>query len=160
MKNQRTWWFSLACLLIVAMVLAACGGGAEPAAEEPAAPAQEETAAEEPASEEPAAEEPAAEEPAASGEKVTMAPKIAMRSSSNPSRRIPTMIQLPPPRWLTACLASLTSTVPPFPTSPGRVTSSRCPSPKLNWMKWAFWITTSAVTMAKFTPWVSLTWLC
>ena len=82
MKNQRTWWFSLACLLIVAMVLAACGGGAEPAAEEPAAPAQEETAAEEPASEEPAAEEPAAEEPAASGEKVTMG--LWTHSAGNP----------------------------------------------------------------------------
>ncbi len=62
MKNQRTWWFSLACLLILAMVLVACGSGAEPAAPdslesaEPAAPAQEETVAEEPAAEEPVEE--------------------------------------------------------------------------------------------------------
>lgn len=48
----------LSVLIALSMLLAACGGGAAPAAEEPAA---EEPAA--PAAEEPAAEEPAAEEP-------------------------------------------------------------------------------------------------
>lgn len=49
------------------LVLAACGGGVNEAAESPAAeePAAEAPAAEEPAAEAPAAEEPAAEEPAA-----------------------------------------------------------------------------------------------
>jgi simple sugar transport system substrate-binding protein len=60
----------LAVLVILTMVLAACGATAEPAkptaapAEPTAAPVVEEPAAEEPAAEEPAAEEPAAEEPA------------------------------------------------------------------------------------------------
>jgi len=57
--------YVLSLLIIVSMVLAACGGGAEP--EEPAAPVAEEPtapAAEEPAVEEPTAEEPAMEEPA------------------------------------------------------------------------------------------------
>ena len=76
MLNRRLWTL-LSVLLVLALVLAACGGGQEPAAEEPAAeePAAEEPAAEEPAAEEPAAEEPAAEEPAAeelSGEVVTI----------------------------------------------------------------------------------------
>jgi basic membrane protein A len=52
----------LAALMVLALVLGACGTTEEPAAEEPAA---EEPAAEEPAAEEPAAEEPAAEEPSA-----------------------------------------------------------------------------------------------
>ncbi len=71
--------FLLITILVLGLLLVACGGQAaapaveepaaeveEPAAEEPAAeePA-EEVAAEEPAAEEPAAEEPAAEEPAA-----------------------------------------------------------------------------------------------
>jgi general L-amino acid transport system substrate-binding protein len=57
----------LIALVILSMLLAACGGGAEPTTAEPAAeePAAEEPAAEEPAAEEPATEEPAAEEPAA-----------------------------------------------------------------------------------------------
>jgi basic membrane protein A len=57
----------LAVGLAASLVLAACGGDDDDAAEEPAAeePAAEEPAAEEPAAEEPAAEEPAAEEPAA-----------------------------------------------------------------------------------------------
>ncbi len=54
----------LSLLLIFALALAACGGGAaETPADQPAP--TEEAAAEEPAAEEPAAEEPAAEEPAA-----------------------------------------------------------------------------------------------
>jgi peptide/nickel transport system substrate-binding protein len=69
--------FVFPLLLILALILSACGGAATPApapapvaeapAEEPVAeaPAAEEPAAEEPAAEEPAAEEPAAEEPAA-----------------------------------------------------------------------------------------------
>lgn len=64
MKHKKM--FALFVLvLVLAMLLAACGGAAEPAAEEPAAeePAVEEPAAEEPAAEEPAAEEPAMEEP-------------------------------------------------------------------------------------------------
>ena len=67
-------------LLILALLLVACGGSTEvtepaveaPVAEEPAAeePAVEEPAAEEPAAEDPAAEEPAAEEPM--DEEITM----------------------------------------------------------------------------------------
>ena len=53
-------------LLILALVLSACGGAATPA---PApAPAAEEPAAEAPAAEAPAAEQPAAEQPAAAAE--------------------------------------------------------------------------------------------
>jgi alpha-glucoside transport system substrate-binding protein len=59
MSRKLLPYFVLA--LILALLLAACGGGATETAEE--APV-EETAAEEPAAEEPAAEEPAAEEPA------------------------------------------------------------------------------------------------
>lgn len=57
----------LILLVVLSMLIAACGGGAEPSPAEPAAeePATEEPAAEEPATEEPAAEEPAAEEPTA-----------------------------------------------------------------------------------------------
>ena len=40
MKPSKKYWFSLACLLILAMILVACGGNAAPA-EEPAAPAEE-----------------------------------------------------------------------------------------------------------------------
>jgi peptide/nickel transport system substrate-binding protein len=72
-------------MLILALVLSACGGAATPApapapaAEEPAAevPAAEEPAAEEPAAEEPAAEEPAAEEPAAATGKYKESPVLA-----------------------------------------------------------------------------------
>ncbi|MFZ9015834.1 MAG: substrate-binding domain-containing protein [Ilumatobacteraceae bacterium] len=55
-----------AAAITASLVLAACGGDDEPAAEEPAAeePAADEPAADEPAADEPAAEEPAAEEPA------------------------------------------------------------------------------------------------
>ncbi len=62
-KSLKVLLFVLA---ISVLVLSACGGGNQPAAEEPAAeePAAEEPAAEEPAAEEPAAEEPAEEEPA------------------------------------------------------------------------------------------------
>ena len=59
--------FVLSILIVLSMLLSACGGGAAPAAEEPAAeePATEEAVAEEPAAEEEAtAEEPVAEEPA------------------------------------------------------------------------------------------------
>ena len=53
-------------LVIMSMLLAACGGGNTPAVEEPAAeqPAAEEPVAEEPVVEEPAVEEPVVEEPA------------------------------------------------------------------------------------------------
>lgn len=56
-KRLLTLWI---LLLVGALMLAACGGAAEPAAEEPVV---EEPAAEEPVVEEPMAEEPAAEEP-------------------------------------------------------------------------------------------------
>ncbi len=70
-------------LLILAMVLSACGGAATPApAPAPAAeePAAEAPAAEAPAAEEPAAEEPAAEEPAAAaGGKYKESPVLAAK---------------------------------------------------------------------------------
>ncbi|MFA9405098.1 MAG: ABC transporter substrate-binding protein [Anaerolineales bacterium] len=56
----------LSLLVVFAMLLAACGGGATEA------PAAEEPAAEEPAAEEPAAEEPAADEMPYAGETVTV----------------------------------------------------------------------------------------
>jgi peptide/nickel transport system substrate-binding protein len=71
---RKIFRFLIFALLLLTVVLAACGGDTaeqplveEPTAEAPAAeePAAEEPAAEEPAAEEPAAEEPAAEEPAA-----------------------------------------------------------------------------------------------
>ena len=54
-------------LVVLSMLLVACGGGAETAPAEPATeePAAEEPVAEEPATEEPAVEEPVAEEPTA-----------------------------------------------------------------------------------------------
>ncbi len=58
MKSRNTLWLLLSFLAILALMLVACGGTQEPAAEEPAV---EEPAAEEPAVEEPAAEEPMAE---------------------------------------------------------------------------------------------------
>jgi len=66
---SRKLFSILTVLVILAMLLAACGGATpaptEPAAEEPTAeePAAEAPAAEEPTAEEPAAEEPTAEEP-------------------------------------------------------------------------------------------------
>lgn len=70
----RTGW-----ILLIALILAACGPASPDAVEEPAPadeqpadePAAEEPAAEEPAAEEPAVEEPAAEEPAADRKVVT-----------------------------------------------------------------------------------------
>ncbi len=59
MKQKRLWMF-LILALTMSLILVACGGGAQPAAEE--------QAAEQPAAEEPAAEEPAAEEPATTEE--------------------------------------------------------------------------------------------
>ena len=61
MKN-KTLYMLLAAMMVLSMVLAACGAPAEEA------PMAEEPAAEEPMAEEPAAEEPAAEEPAATEE--------------------------------------------------------------------------------------------
>ena len=57
--RKNNLWLLLGLLLVFSFVLAACGGGAQPAA--PEVPAAEEPAAEEPAAEEPAAEEPAEE---------------------------------------------------------------------------------------------------
>ena len=72
--RQRLFWL-LGLLVGVALMLAACGGGAQPAAPT-AAPAVEEPAAEAPAAtEEPAAEAPAAtEEPAAEAPAATEEP--------------------------------------------------------------------------------------
>jgi multiple sugar transport system substrate-binding protein len=68
MQHQRKFWPIITLLLIMALVLAACGGQATPApAEEEAPAAQEEAPAEEeaaPAEEEAAEEEAMAEEPA------------------------------------------------------------------------------------------------
>ena len=60
--NVRKLSLFLALMLVFALALAACGGGAETVAT--VEPAVEEPAVEEPAAEEPAAEEPAAEEAA------------------------------------------------------------------------------------------------
>jgi alpha-glucoside transport system substrate-binding protein len=72
---KKNLWLLLTLFAALTLVLAACAGGgeeaAEPAPEQPAAaeePAAEEPAAEEPAAEEEAMEEPAAEEPAAEEE--------------------------------------------------------------------------------------------
>ena len=69
---SRKFFPVFALLIVLSMVLAACGGGAAPAAEEAAAPAVEEAAAvEEPAAEEAAAADPGETEgpaPAASGD--------------------------------------------------------------------------------------------
>ncbi len=65
---KKSLFVLITLIMVLSLILGACGGAAEePAAEEPAAeePAAEEPAAEEPAAEEPAAEEPVAEEPAA-----------------------------------------------------------------------------------------------
>ncbi len=43
MKNQRSWWFGFACLLILALLLAACGGSTN-TAEAPASEAESATA--------------------------------------------------------------------------------------------------------------------
>jgi len=56
MKLKRIVWIFATLLLVSSLFLAACGSGAEPAADEPAA--------DEPAADEPAADEPAADEPA------------------------------------------------------------------------------------------------
>ena len=61
--RRKNWYLLFSLLLVMGMILVACGGGTaeEPAAEEPAA--EEPMAEEEPAEEEPMAEEePAAEE--------------------------------------------------------------------------------------------------
>jgi len=57
--RKNSLWLLVSLLLIFTFALAACGGGAEPAA--PAQPEAEEPAAEEPVAEEPAVEEPAEE---------------------------------------------------------------------------------------------------
>ncbi|MFN8453399.1 MAG: ABC transporter substrate-binding protein [Anaerolineae bacterium] len=53
MKNKKQWFVLVVALLLLAVVVAGCGGAAQPAAEKPAA--------EKPAAEQPAAEKPAAE---------------------------------------------------------------------------------------------------
>lgn len=63
MKSSKKYWFSLACLLIMAMVLVACGGGDAAPAEESAAPAEEAV----PTEAAPAGEEAPAEAAAPSG---------------------------------------------------------------------------------------------
>jgi general L-amino acid transport system substrate-binding protein len=64
---SRKLFSILTVFIILSMLLAACGGSAEPATEEPMAeePATEEPMAEEPATEEPMAEETATDEPVA-----------------------------------------------------------------------------------------------
>ncbi|MBN2502406.1 MAG: extracellular solute-binding protein [Anaerolineales bacterium] len=69
MNKKPVLWSMVSVLVLIALLISACGAPATttPAEEEPAVeePAAEEPIAEEPAAEEPAAEEPAAEEPAA-----------------------------------------------------------------------------------------------
>ena len=67
MNSSKKWWFSLTCLLIMAMVLVACGGGDTAPAEEAAAPAEEAP----PVEEEAMAEEAPAEEAEAPAEEMT-----------------------------------------------------------------------------------------
>jgi multiple sugar transport system substrate-binding protein len=77
MKPQPKWWFSLACLLILGLVLAACGGGET---EDPTADTASGTntnTAEEPTEE---AAEP--EEPSSSGDKITLG--MWTHSAGNP----------------------------------------------------------------------------
>ncbi len=64
MNTKRRLSF-LVLVLVIALILSACGGAAEPAVEEPAAaePTAQEPVVEEPALEEPTAEEPAMEKP-------------------------------------------------------------------------------------------------
>lgn len=81
MKNQQKWWVGIVLLVVLALALAACGGGTNTPTEE-AAPT--EAAAEEEAPvEEPAAEEPAAEEPAAVDGKTTLG--LWTHSAGNPN---------------------------------------------------------------------------
>lgn len=81
MKNQQKWWVGIVLLVVLALALAACGGGTNTPTEE-AAPT--EAAAEEEAPvEEPAAEEPAAEEPAAVDGKTTLG--LWTYSAGNPN---------------------------------------------------------------------------
>jgi multiple sugar transport system substrate-binding protein len=67
MKTQKYWWFGLLTLLVLALILAACGGD-----EDPTATPVPEVEVEEPAAEEPAAEEPAAEEPVAEATELSL----------------------------------------------------------------------------------------
>lgn len=71
-------------LLLAAVMVVACGGGSEPAAEAPA-PAAEEPAAEAPEEEAPAEEAPAEEEaPAASGDRVQIRWFVGLGAGSDP----------------------------------------------------------------------------
>ena len=72
----------LSLLIILSMVLTACGGG-QPAATEPAAT---EPAATEPAATEPAATEPPATEPAASGDKVQIRWFVGLGTGTDPAQ--------------------------------------------------------------------------
>ena len=81
MKNQQKWWVGFVLLVILALALAACGGGANTPAEE-AAPT-EAVAEEEASAEEPAAEEPVAEEPASAEGKTTLG--LWTHSAGNPN---------------------------------------------------------------------------
>lgn len=81
MKNQQKWWVGFVLLVILALALAACGGGTNTPAEE-AAPT-EAVAEEEASAEEPVAEEPVAEEPVSAEGKTTLG--LWTHSAGNPN---------------------------------------------------------------------------
>jgi multiple sugar transport system substrate-binding protein len=78
---KKSLFILTALLMVLALVLAACGGGATPEPEQPA----EEAPAEEPAEEEPMEEEEPAEPPA-SGEKVQIRWFVGLGTGTNPEQ--------------------------------------------------------------------------